>query len=195
MDTPSQHIMRCNACGNLRKKKQDFSQTVDWVYIYLPTLLKDHERIKKVCYTRKTQNSVGKQERTSIKGPGLWENSKWSKSDRIRNTDSKPVKPSPETSVGNDTVESGSVQEKVKSRSNTQERNVSGALVRAYLRSCFWNKQVGSAFPLSKVPLGRQQRQHLCPDWSSECGEEDWRLLIPQSRVSPRRKPPVHPTS
>ena len=54
--------------------------------------------------------------------------------------------------MGNDTVEPRSVQEKVKSRSNTQERNVSGALVRAYLRSCFGNKQVGSVFPFPRFP-------------------------------------------
>lgn len=39
--------------------------------------------------------------------------------------------------MGDDSIESGSVQEKVKSRSNIRERNVSGTLVRAYIGAVF----------------------------------------------------------
>ena len=123
------------------------------MYIYLPTLLKYHERIKKVCYTRKNPKQCRKTRKNSIKGPGLlrsFQMVKIRQDQKYRKQNQR--KASPEISVGNDTVESGSVQEKVKSRSNTQERNVSGALVRAYLRSCFGNKQAGTAFPFPRFP-------------------------------------------
>lgn len=166
------------------------------VYIYLPTLLKDHERIKKVCYTRKNPKQCRKTRKNSIKGPGLlrkFQMVKIRQDQKYRQQNQR--KPSPETSVGNDTVESGSVQEKVKSRSNTQERNVSGALVRAYLRSCFWNKQVGSAFPFPRFHQADSNGNTCAQTEAVSVGRRTEGSLFPKVGSRPEEKPPVHPTS
>lgn len=187
--TPSQHIMRCNACKILGKRNKIGPER--WTErVYLPSYSpKISWKDKESTWHKEKPKIVQENKKELYQGTRTFE--KIPNGQNQTGLEIQTAKPE-ETITRN---KCGKWYGRVRECSGEGQ-----VQIKHTGKECLWSTTQGLSEELfleqagwlslsvSKVPLGRQQRQHLSPDWSSECGEEDERLLVPQSRISPRRK-------